>query len=223
MNQILPKSKEAKQKLIEFFKKTHPKLTFSLFGQRLEVATIQPPEESIIDLLVGLDAAAKKIDKRIAICFAEFQQVGLLKNHASIEAAIRHAVESSTHVTYVFSDSNRHLLLQMFSTKTRPLYHLCDLMEIKHIQPEFYLPILQERIQKRWKTSNKNDSLQEVLQLTKCQIHQPLRLFKKPGSSMLKRKVTGLQMIYQDYHLINAILAAFAHQPIDQPYGSEFT
>ena len=48
------------------------------------------------------------------------------KNYHSIEASIRHAVERSENISYVFSGSNRHLLKQMFGGQGRPLYRLCQ-------------------------------------------------------------------------------------------------
>ena len=166
--QITPTSQKAKQALIDFIKDAHPKLTLSVFGQKLEINSAQQPEESIIDLLVGLNTLAKKSKTRAVICFDEFQQIGELKNHHAIEASIRHAVESSTNISYIFSGSNRHLLSRMFSDKSRPLYHLCDLIKLEKIKFDTYLPILKNRAEAKWGKSTNLDFIPEILQLTKC-------------------------------------------------------
>jgi uncharacterized protein len=239
INQILPQTKQAKQRLIEFVRDLHPKLTLSIFGQKLEVTTNQPPEESIVDLLVGLNAAARKMQQRLVICFDEFQQVGLLKNHNSIEAAIRHAVEGSTHVTYIFSGSSRHLLSQMFSAKSRPLYHLCELMELDRIKPNSYLPILFDRAKNRWKTISNDSAIQEILNLTKCHPYYVNALCRKIWKIQEAPSTHVVQKAWFDYVETQSnwitddlarltpnqrnILAALAYQPIQEPYGNEFS
>ncbi len=239
LNQISPIAKQAKLKLIDFIRNLHPKLTLSMFGQKLEVSSTQPPEESIIDLLVGLNAAAKKVNQQIVICLDEFQQVGLLKDHHSIEAAIRHAVESSTHITYVFSGSSRHLLYQMFSTKSRPLYHLCDLMELERIKPNVYRSVLLERAKKKWKRFDDESVIEEIISLTKCHPYyvnalcrQLWKLQDAPARNVAQNCwfdyiETQSNWIKDDLAKLTPnqrnILAALAYQPIQEPYGNEFS
>lgn len=239
INQITPKTKLAKQKLIDFIKEMHPKLTLSIFGQKLEVSTTQPGESSIVDLLVGLNVAAKTVNKRVVICFDEFQQVGLLKNHHSIEASIRHAVETSTHVTYIFSGSSRHLLSQMFNHKSRPLYHLCELMEINKIKSEIYLPILQKRMRQKWAQNIEKTVILEILNLTKNHPYYVNALCRQLWRANTPPSVPLVQRIWFEYIDTQSnwitddlarltpnqrnILAALAYQPVVEPYGNEFS
>lgn len=239
MHQIAPKSKKAKQKLLDFIKECRPKLTIAIFGQKLEVSSTQTPENNIIDLLVGLNAAAEKVNKRIVICFDEFQQIGLLKNHNSIEAAIRHAVEGSTHITYVFSGSNRHLLSQMFSQKSRPLYHLCDLMDLDRISSSTYFPILMKKAKARWKCEVNNNVIEEILNLTKCHPYYVNALCRHLWKETKCPNSSTVQKIWLDY--INTqsswikddlarftpnqrnILAVLAFEPTGELFGKEFS
>jgi len=239
INQISPKTKNAKEKLIEFVKKLHPKLSLSFFGQKVEISTSQSPEESVIDLLAGLDTAAKKLSKRVVICLDEFQQAGLLKDHHSMEAAIRHAVERSTNITYIFSGSSRHLLNQMFRTKSRPLYHLCELMELERIKPEIYFPILSERAEKQWKEKVNSDAIQEILNITRCHPYYVNALCRQLWKMPHSPKIHVVQKVWFDYIETQTnwitddlgklkpnqrnILAALAYQPIEEPYSNSFS
>lgn len=239
ISQVAPKSKVAKLKLIEFVKDLHPKLTLNILGQKLEVSTSQSPESSVVDLLVGLDAALKQVKQRAVICFDEFQQVSFLKNNHSIEAAIRHAVEGSTNITYIFSGSSRHLLSQMFSSKGRPLYHLCELMELGRIKPETYLSILQERAKKRWGIDVKENAIQEIINLTRCHPYYVNALCRQLWKMSLYPAVNIVQKTWLDYVESQSnwitddlgrlspnqrnILAAMAYHPITEPYSNEFT
>lgn len=238
VNEIAPSTKRAKQRLIEFIKKLHPKLTLSLLGQQLELTTISSSESSIVDLLTGLNVVASRENKKIVICFDEFQQLGLLKDHHSIEASIRHAVESSTHVTYVFSGSSRHLLSQMFNSKSRPLYHLCDLMRLDRIEENTYFSILQARANKQWQCTIDDDVIQEILNLTKCHSYYVNALCRqlwqgaKPTLSLVQQKwldyvESQSSWITDDLARISPsqrnILAALAYNAIFEPYSQEFS
>lgn len=237
-SQIAPKSQKAKQALVDLIKDLHPKLALNIFGQKLEIGITQQPEESITDLLVGLNAMAKNVKRRVVICFDEFQQIGELKNNHAIEASIRHAVESSTHIAYVFSGSNRHLLNQMFSSKGRPLYHLCELMKLDRINVDTYVPILREMAKQRWDNSVSDECIFEILNLTKCHPYYVnalcrhlWRVNKRPSVSAVQREwleyvETQSSWISDDFARLTPnqrnIIAALAYRYTSEPYGNEF-
>jgi len=241
LNEIAPKTKQAKQKLLDFIKKLHPKLSLGLLGQHLEISTNQEPESSIIDLLVSLNTAAEKLNKRLVVCFDEFQQVGLLKNHHSIEASIRHAVESSSHVTYIFSGSSRHLLSQMFNTKSRPLYHLCNLVRLDRIDEVVYLEILHSRAIKHWGKEINRQTIKEILTLTKSHSYYVNALCRSLWKQKQKQKLTlsMVQKSWLDYIKVQSpwikddlsrlspnqrnILAAMAYDHITEPFSQDFS
>src|SRR3990167_8384545 len=163
---LLPTTKTACLKLIESISTLNPKLTFSLLGQKLEIGTKQTTEKSISELLLALDQFAIKAQKSCVIVFDEFQQIGELKENHAIEAAIRHAVERSQNVSYIFCGSKHHLLNEMFTDKSRPLYHLCDLMTIDRIDTVSYIPFINKCAKERWKKHLSDDALSEIIHLT---------------------------------------------------------
>ncbi len=239
LNELAPKTKPLRQKLLQFIQRFHPKLTLHLLGQQLEIATNQMPESSIIELLISLDTAANNLGKKVVICLDEFQQVGLLKNYHSIEAAIRHAAERSTRVTYVFSGSNRHLLSQMFHSKSRPLYHLCDLLRLDRIESTIYADILVSRVKKRWKSAVDKQVISEILSLTKCHAYYVNALCRSLWKETKKPTRLSVQKTWLDYIEMQKpwitddlsrlsanqrnILAAIAYSEVSEPYSQEFT
>ncbi len=166
INELLPKTKAASNKIIDAIASLNPKLTFSFLGQKLEISTRQTTEKSISELLLALDQFAGKAGKSCVIVFDEFQQIGELKENHAIEASIRHAVERSQNVSYIFCGSNRHLLNEMFSDKLRPLYHLCDLMLLDRIDESSYKEFLNKMAKKKWGKILSNDVLSEIVLLT---------------------------------------------------------
>ncbi|HLF67162.1 MAG TPA: ATP-binding protein, partial [Gammaproteobacteria bacterium] len=163
---LLPKTKLACNKLIDSMRACNPKLTFNFLGQKLEINTKQTTEKSISELLLALDQFAEMAKKSCVVVFDEFQQIGELKENHAVEASIRHAVERSQHVSYIFCGSNRHLLNEMFSDKSRPLYHLCDLMTIERIKADCYYTFLNKMAKKKWQAPLSDDVIGEIMHLT---------------------------------------------------------
>lgn len=166
ISQILPKTKALYHKFVNSVMVSNPKMTFNILGQKIQIDSKQASEKNISELLLLLDQFASKAKKNCVIVFDEFQQIGTLKENHKIEAAIRHAVERSTNVSYIFSGSHRHLLGEMFNDKSRPLYHLCNLMTIDRIDEKSYQNFLNKMARKRWKQNLNKDVSAEILNLT---------------------------------------------------------
>jgi len=165
---ILPKHKKALNNVITFLNAFNPTLTLTAGGQKISLSSQKSSQDSISEVLVSLDKVAKSLKKRCVVIMDEFQQISTIKDNALIEASIRHAVERSENVSYIFSGSNRRLLKQMFNSKNRPFYQLCDLMVINRIEADDYKPFLQKSAINKWKIELDNDVLDEILLLTAC-------------------------------------------------------
>lgn len=166
ISQLLPSGQAAARQWVEKIKAMNPKLTFNFLGQKLEIGSQQSTEKTITELLLALDAFAQKAGQSCVLILDEFQQIGELNESHAIEAAIRHAVERSQRVSYIFCGSKRHLLNEMFSSKSRPLYHLCDLMTIDRIHSDSYQQFLDQLCQSHWQSSLATDASEEILSLT---------------------------------------------------------
>lgn len=106
----------------------------------------------------------------------EFQQIANLEDAHSLEASIRHAMERSKNIFYVFSGSNRTLLEAMFKKKNRPLYHLCDEIKINRIDKDCYFNFIDEATKKNWENTISSESINEILTLTECHPYYVNRL-----------------------------------------------
>lgn len=170
LSQILPKKKAAAEKLLSFLKGFNFKLSGSWhgFGLGVELASTHPLHESITNALMGLDNVAQEVGKKVVLLMDEFQQVSSISESHTVEASIRHAVERSKQVTYVFSGSDRHTLEQMFNDKNRPLYHLCKLMRIERIHSEDFAKFIEEASVVKWGQPLSSDVIGKILGLTEC-------------------------------------------------------
>jgi hypothetical protein len=239
ITQLLPKSQKACKQLLNTVTALNPKLTFNFLGQKLEISTRQTTEKTISELLLALDQFAAKAKKSCVIIFDEFQQIGELKENHAVEAAIRHAVERSQYVSYIFCGSKRHLLNEMFSDKSRPLYHLCDLMTIERIDSAAYHDFINQRAKKKWKKLLSTDSLEEITHLTENHPYYVNALCRRLWHSDKLPDLAEVRTVWNDY--VNQqgvwitddlsrlslnrrkVLTALAMQSTKEPQSQEFS
>ncbi len=237
--EISPRMKKAKEKVIQIFKKMKPEISVGVFGQKLLLNLSDNPLQDITELLLKLDETACHFKKRAVIFLDEFQQISRLKNHHSIEAAIRHAVERSKRIAYVFSGSHRQLLQQMFGDQGRPLYRLCQTISIDRMAKEVYIDHLQQLSQLRWKKKISEQAMEAIFE---CTAYHPFYMNVLCQLSWEKMHLPTdgmIKMIWHDYvkaqrYMIShditelspnqrKILTALAKTPTKEVQSAEFT
>lgn len=165
--EMLPKPLKAKQNILRLFKWLNPELILTVGGQKL----VFHPEHThsalnnITEALKKLDDVARITHKRCVVVMDEFQQLNEMKDHA-IEASIRHAMQYSQHVSYIFSGSNRHMLLSMFNNKNRPFYNSCEMMRLERISPEDYHSFIQKAAKEHWGQYLPDEVLNDIFKLS---------------------------------------------------------
>lgn len=236
---LLPSAKSAVQKIIDSIASLNPKITFSFFGQKLEINTRHTTEKSISELLLALDQFAEKAKKSCVIVLDEFQQIGELKENHAVEAAIRHAVERSNQVSYIFCGSKRHSLSEMFTDKSRPLYHLCDLMTIDRIDTAAYQLFIKKCATLQWKKNLTDDAVVEIIFLTENHPYYLNALCRRLWRNDVMPNVSDVRNAW-DYYVekqgvwiiddlsrltLNRkkIITALSFQTTDEPQGHEFS
>ena len=150
---LVPGKQKPQRLLQKAFERFRPEFTVGPPGFRMKLTPSTVPADGIADVLLALDAAAKTAKRRAAMVFDEFQQLGSLnygQTDTTLEGAIRHAVERSTHIAYVFSGSERSLLEAMFENRDRPLYRLCQKMTLRRISADDYVKHLNKAAKARW-------------------------------------------------------------------------
>lgn len=133
------------------------------------------------------------------LIFDEFQQIGELKENHAVEAVIRHAVERSQYVSYIFCGSKRHLLNEMFSDKSRPLYHLCDLTTIGRISTSCYHIFLQHMAQLKWQMALTDEVIDEIIHLTENHPYYVNALCRRLWREQNPPTLSTARMAWRDY------------------------
>ena len=134
----------------------------------LELSSTQEsnPVVQLEEIMLLLEKLLAEKKQRAVMLFDEFQTVGLIAKGKGVEAAIRNAIQSMTHLVIIFSGSNRSLLQLMFDDSARPLYKLCRKLHLQRIDCEHYRKHLNKIAKLTWGNELSVDVLDEIMVLS---------------------------------------------------------
>ena len=149
---------ELKNTLGEFLGRVAPKISYSPdgIGEWSISLGISPktykPEE--IYQLPELIAQKKKC--HIIVCIDEFQQVGEFANSLSVQKRMRSVWQLQTNVSYCIFGSKKHMMENIFLKKSYPFYKFGDIVPIRPIEIETWIPYIQRGFASEGKSISKS-------------------------------------------------------------------
>ncbi len=145
---LLPRSKKMTNLFIQTIKSISGKFGFdpitNLPTFNVELGDIERPEYTLDEIFQYLSNA----DKPCIVSFDEFQQIAKYPEK-NIEALLRTHIQKSVNGHFVFAGSERHMMQEMFTSAARPFYHSADILELRAIVPEIYIPFIVGHFEKR--------------------------------------------------------------------------
>lgn len=167
ISHLMPLEQKVLAKLQSLFNHFRVSLTAAGFSLDASVATAGfDPVDQVFSSLRGLAELAKQKNKKVIIFMDEFQDIREAHSSKSIQGAIRHVAQDTAHLVFIFSGSNRRLLLELFDDKSKPLYMLCDMMYLERMASRDYLPHLQKLAKKKWGKSLPVQVFHKIMALT---------------------------------------------------------
>ena len=100
----------------------------------LSVGQIMNPETTLDEILEYLN----KMDKPCIVAIDEFQQIADYEDK-NVEAVLRTKIQRLGNIRFIFCGSERHLLTQMFLTKSRPFYRSTSTIVLDRIEKPKYI------------------------------------------------------------------------------------
>jgi AAA+ ATPase superfamily predicted ATPase len=100
------------------------------------------PETSLSEIFSYL----QKQEKHVIIALDEFQQIMEYPEN-NIEALLRKYIQQLKNTTFIFSGSQKHLLLSMFSEYGRPFYQSSEILNLRKIERETYKSFIQAKFE----------------------------------------------------------------------------
>ena len=144
---LLPHSRKMAKLFIQTLKSIMGKFGFDPMSGlpvfNMELGDIERPEYTLDEIFQYLSHA----DKRCIVAIDEFQQIAKYPER-NIEALLRSHIQKQENSNFIFAGSERHMMQEMFSSAARPFYHSADMLELKAIPLEIYLPFVVNHFEK---------------------------------------------------------------------------
>ncbi len=145
---LLPRSRKMASLFIQIIKSISGKFGFDpITGMptfNVELGDIDRPEYTLDEIFQYLAHA----DKPCIVAIDEFQQIAKYPEK-NIEAQLRTHIQKLRNCNFIFAGSERHMMQEMFTSAVRPFYHGADMLELKAIVPEIYIPFIVGHFEKR--------------------------------------------------------------------------
>ena len=145
---LLPRSPKMANLFIQTIKSISGKFGFDPISGtptfNVELGDIDRPEYTLEEIFRYLANA----DKPCIVAIDEFQQIAKYPEK-NIEALLRTHIQKLRNSNFIFAGSERHMMQEMFTSAARPFYHSADMLELKAIVPEIYIPFIVGHFEKR--------------------------------------------------------------------------
>lgn len=147
------------------FKSMAPVVTFDTQSGMPQIEFNFRNEEEKRQSLEDIFHYLKNQDVKIVIAFDEFQQIATYPEQ-NVEALLRTLTQNLHNVNFIFSGSQKHLLIQMFASAQRPFYQTTDFMYLNTIPAPDYKAFISQKMLEG-KKHIPEDTLDYILQFTR--------------------------------------------------------
>ena len=117
-----------------------------------------PKDETEMDILQLPERIAQKKNVRLVVCLDEFQQVADFNDSLKFQRKLRTVWQHQQHVTFCMFGSKKHLMENIFNDKSMPFYKFGDMMFLKKIPTEEWIPF----VCRKFRETGKNISPKQV-------------------------------------------------------------
>ena len=107
----------------KFFRSLRPSFKVDNTGEISYSFTIDKRDTqlSLQDAIESVQRYANAKNKKVAVCFDEFQQIALFKTD-KLEKTLRSSFQGHKNISYIFMGSKKHLIQKIFNNPHRPFY-----------------------------------------------------------------------------------------------------
>ncbi|MFA6038521.1 MAG: ATP-binding protein [Legionellales bacterium] len=160
-------AQKALQFVMDFF--ADYSVGFKFSGKRIHIEfskSKKSPAKIILDALRKLDQTLKTKKQTVVLFFDEFQRIAQISESHAIEAALRSIAQESKNIMFIFSGSNRNLLINLFDDYSKPLYKLCDKITLSRIEAVDYIPFIEHKFKKIWSENVTLPVIEKIMEVT---------------------------------------------------------
>jgi uncharacterized protein len=114
-----------------------PIVTFGLTAKKVDIPAIE-------EVLEAPSKLSQKLGKKCVIVFDEFQQIMEYEND-TVERRLRSIIQRHQDVAYIFLGSRKHLIQNLFTNSSRPLYRAATHFPLLPIAAQHWTPFISGR------------------------------------------------------------------------------
>lgn len=138
------KWKERVENAKNFFKQITPKFNIGIdpvndFSVSLDWDEVQKAPEEILNLP---EVVSKKRNIKIVVCLDEFQNISFFDNPLAFQKKLRAQWQHHKTATYCLYGSKRHMMTELFESKSMPFYKFGDVMFLEKIPEEYWIDFI---------------------------------------------------------------------------------
>jgi len=139
----------------------------------------------------------RSADRPLLIAIDEFQQIANYPE-GNVEALLRSNIQKLQNVTFIFSGSDKQILMSMFTDTKRPFYQSTEFMHLEEIPEEEYSLFIRNKFG-QGSISLENDAIGEILRSTRCHTYYVQFLCNRLyGSGTKTINIETVKNIYAD-------------------------
>ena len=111
-----------------------------------------PKDDTEADILQLPEKIAQKKNIHLVVCLDEFQQIADFNDSLTFQKKLRSIWQHQQNVTYCMFGSKKHLMENIFNDKSMPFYKFGDMMFLKKIPSEEWIPFICTKFKETGKT-----------------------------------------------------------------------
>ena len=170
-NEIIKQTSSKIEEWVEtaktFLSNISPKFSFGTdpmndFSLSFEWSPKDNTEKEILQLPQKI---AQRKNIRLVVCLDEFQQVADFTDSITFQKKLRSVWQHQQEVTYCMFGSKKHLMENIFNEKSMPFYKFGDMMFLKKIPTEEWLPFVCDKFRETGKTISE-EQVTKICELT---------------------------------------------------------
>lgn len=161
----------------------------SMTGEPTIDITLQQPTNTAT-AIEEIFSYIQELKKNFIIAFDEFQQINNYLER-NLEALLRGQIQLVNNAIFIFSGSQKHMLLSMFGDTKRPFYQSTELLNLGKIGKKEYVKFIAYHFEKN-RREVKPDAIDLILELTELHTFYVQFLCNKIFSTNIKKITTEL-------------------------------
>ena len=152
---VFPQNKSIGQKFIELITRFSPVISYDAYTGVPEITLSVGNEHENKRSLTGLFQFLENQKQHILIAIDEFQQISHYPEK-NTEAILRTAIQPLNEVSFIFSGSHKHMLIEMFNSAKRPFFSSTQPLNLTPIAEKKYTAFIKKLLKKHGKSISNN-------------------------------------------------------------------